>query len=84
MTKKKEKKAVTETKGEKFKRLASMRVNKALHTIALVGNLSGSGYEYSQEEVNKIFAAFNTRLKETYERFQPKKKGEEKKAEFTL
>lgn len=74
----------SETKTEKFRRLAINRVSKALKAMSLVGNLSGGGYEYTQEDVNKIFSAFNTRLKETYDKFQPRKKGEMKKDEFTL
>lgn len=85
MTKSKKEKKVkkVETKNEKFRRLASMRVSKALHTIDLVGNLSGSSYEYSIEEVNKIFSVFNTQLKAVYERFQPKKDGPKKEV-FSL
>lgn len=37
----------TESKHDKFKRLATQRVTNALEKIELIGNLSSSGYEYS-------------------------------------
>ena len=47
----------TESKHDKFKRLATPRVTNAIKKIELIGNLSSSGYEYTPEEVEKIFNA---------------------------
>ncbi len=66
----------TESKHDKFKRLATQRVNNALKKIELVGNLSSSGYEYSPEEVDKIFAALQHTLDSTKNRFSKSKKEE--------
>lgn len=50
--------AMNETKREKFIRLAENRTNKALEMIRLIGNLSNkSVYDYTNEEVEKIFHA---------------------------
>lgn len=43
-----------ETKQDRFKRLATKRMQKALNDIRLVGNLSGPGYESTPEQVNLI------------------------------
>lgn len=52
-----------ETKREKFVRLAESRTNKALEMIRLIGNLSNkSVYDYSQENVEKIFKALETEV----------------------
>ena len=43
---------------EKFVRLATKRVNAALKAMHLIGNLSNkSNYDYSQQDVQKIFRA---------------------------
>lgn len=65
-----------ETKHDKFKRLATQRVTNALKKIELIGNLSSSGYEYSPEEVEKIFAALQHTLDSTKSRFSKSKKEE--------
>ena len=45
----------TETKRQKFVRLAENRTNKILDMIQLLGNLSSLGtYEYTQQDVDKI------------------------------
>lgn len=43
-----------ETKAQKFSRLASARVSKAVKQIQALGNLSGSGYESTPEQRTKI------------------------------
>ena len=73
----------TETKADKFKRLASARVTKALNSIDLIGNLSGSGYEYTPEQIEAIFTALNEEMKLTYLKFQPKTR-ENTKKNFSL
>lgn len=71
-----------ETKHDKFKRLANQRVANALKKIELIGNLSSSGYEYSPEEVEKVFAALQQTLDSTKNRFSKAKKEETKKFEL--
>jgi len=46
-----------ESKSDKFKRLATKRVKNAISKVELIANLSGSGYEYTPEEVEKILNA---------------------------
>ncbi len=57
-------------KSETFKRLANMRVNKALNDLRLIGNLSNrSNYEFSAEEVDAIMSALKTGMAECRKRF---------------
>ncbi len=65
-------KTAPETKADKFKRLGEARVGKALKTISLIGNLSGSGYEYTAEQVSKITAALENAVTDTMARFNPR------------
>jgi uncharacterized protein YeeX (DUF496 family) len=54
----------------KFVNLANKRVNRALKTIQLIGNLSDrSNYDYTREDVEKIFQALRAELKRCEERF---------------
>lgn len=39
-----------ESKHDRFRRLSAPRINRALKSISLVGNLAGPGYEYTDEE----------------------------------
>ena len=71
--------AEAETKHDKFKRLANQRVANALKKIELIGNLSSSGYEYTPEEVDKIFIALQQTLDSTKNRFSKSKKEETQK-----
>lgn len=68
--------ASTETKREKFVRLAENRTNKILSTLALLGNCSNTGaYEYTQKDVDKIFKAIQAQVDETKRRFTQKGSG---------
>ncbi len=59
-----------ETKEEKFKRIASLRTQRILNDIRLLGNCSNrSGYAYSEEEVSKIFEAIKEKLESTRQLF---------------
>ena len=56
---------------EKFVRLANRRVNAAIKAIHLVGNLSNrSNYDYTEDDVRKIFAALNRELRQCRKRFE--------------
>ena len=71
-----------ESKHDKFKRLATQRVKNALKKIELIGNLSSSGYEYTPEEVEKIFISLQQTLDSTRNRFSKSKKEETNKFEL--
>lgn len=55
---------------EKFIELANKRVNTAIKSLRLIGNLSNkSNYSYTDTDVKKIFAALQRELKQAKERF---------------
>ena len=55
---------MSESRQEKFKRLATYRTNEVLKKLRILGNLSNkSNYDYSGEEISKIFSAIDTQLK---------------------
>ena len=59
-----------ETKRERFVRLAEARTNKIIDMIQLLGNCSNpSTYEYTPQDVEKIFSAIETELKEAKKKF---------------
>ena len=56
---------------EKFKKLAIARVNKALNTIRLIGNLSNkSHYTYSDDEARKIITSLENEIKSLRNKFR--------------
>lgn len=56
---------------ERFKRLAVYRTNEVLKKIKVLGNCANtSAYEYSEDEVNKIFSEIERKVKETKARFR--------------
>ncbi len=58
--------SVQEEKHDRFRRLASQRTNNVLKSIKILGNCSNkSSYNYTEEEVNKIFSEIERQLKET-------------------
>ena len=61
---------VKETKEQKFKRLAEVRVNNALQKIKLIENLASPSYSYSPEQIEKIIAALNACIAEVEQKFQ--------------
>ena len=59
-----------ENRHERFKRLAAKRTNDILEKIRILGNCSNkSSYEYTEEEVNKIFNEIDKQLKLTKAKF---------------
>lgn len=68
-----------ESKADKFRRIASPRVNKALDAIEKIGNCSSSSYEYTEEQVEAIFGAIEEAVRETKAKFQPRTKKEREK-----
>jgi len=64
------KKQKEESRSERFRRLATRRTNEIIKKISLLGNCSNrSSYDYSEQEVNKIFSAIEKELKEARARF---------------
>jgi hypothetical protein len=63
-------------KKERFKRLATQRTNAILQKLKVLGNCSNrSAYDYSEDEINKIFAEVERRVRETKAKFHfPKNK----------
>jgi len=59
-----------ETRHERFKRIATKRTNDILEKIRILGNCSNkSSYEYTEEEINKIFNEIEKQLKLTKAKF---------------
>lgn len=57
-------------KRERFLALAENRVNRLLKDIQLVGNLGNrANYDYSSDEVRKIFAAIEAEVRAARRRF---------------
>lgn len=70
-----------ETDAEKFKRLATRRVNMAIKHIRLIGNLSNkTNYQFNRKDVQKIFSTLKREIADTEELFQNK----ERRQKFTL
>ncbi len=63
-----------ESKNMKFKRIATKRVNDILKKFDLLENCSNkSHYQYSNEEVIKIFSTLEKRLREVKNTFKIEK-----------
>lgn len=64
-----------ETRNERFRRIAAKRTNEILEKIRILGNCSNrSSYEYTEEEVSKIFSEIEGQLKLTKARFLAEKR----------
>ena len=59
-----------ETKRECFVRLAEARTNKILNMLHLLGNCSSkSNYDYTEDDIKKIFGAIEKEVRATKNRF---------------
>ena len=59
-----------ESKRDRFVRLAEARTNKIIDMIQLLGNCSNLGaYDYTQQDVDKIFTAIENELREAKKKF---------------
>ncbi|MBU4369374.1 hypothetical protein KKG58_01270 [Patescibacteria group bacterium] len=67
-----------EQKRERFKRLANYRTNEILKRLRVLGNCSNrSAYEYTEEDINRIFSTIDRKIKDIKARFYfPKNKKE--------
>ena len=62
-----------ESKGDKFKRLASKRVVNAIQKIELITNLAAPSYESTPEEVTKILSALQSSVDKVKAAFSKQK-----------
>jgi len=68
---------MSETRREKFNRLATYRTNAVLDKIRILGNLSNrSNYDYDESDVKKIFGAIEEQIRLLKARFMSKKRRE--------
>jgi len=68
-----------ETKRERFIRVAETRTNKIISMIKLLGNCATpTNYEYTKDDVKKIFDAIDKELKCTKNKFLGSNEGNEK------
>ena len=62
-----------ESKRDRFVRVAERRTNAIMEKIRVLGNCSNTSmYEYTQEDVDKIFRALNKALRDTKLLFEQK------------
>lgn len=62
--------SINDSKKERFKRLAEYRTNEVLKRLRVLGNCANrSAYEYTEEDINKIFLEIERKMKETKARF---------------
>jgi hypothetical protein len=67
-----------ETKRDRFKRLAAARTSAVLRKLKVLGNCANSaGYEYTPEEVRRIFGAIESKVKEIRAKFSDSAIGDE-------
>ena len=69
-------------KRDNFKRLASQRTSAVLKRLKILGHCANRQYyEYSEEDIKKIFSAIERQLQEARSRFKANAESEE---EFKL
>ena len=59
-----------ESKADRFKRLSEPRVANAVKKIEIIGNLAGSNYEFTSEQINQMLATLKTAVGEVEAKFQ--------------
>ena len=60
-----------ETKAERFKRLATKRIQNVLYALRVLGNCANRGvYEYTSEDVRKIFNAIDKQVDDIKTKFK--------------
>ena len=57
-------------KKERFRRLAEYRTNEVLKRLKVLGNCANrSAYNYTEEEINKIFSEIERKVREIKSKF---------------
>lgn len=74
-----------ENKKENFKRISENRVSKILVLLSQLTNLSNSSYyEYTDEDIEKIFAAIEEETKKSKEMLLKGKNNKKRQKRFEL
>ncbi len=74
-----------ENKKENFKRISENRVSKILVLLSQLTNLSNSSYyEYTDEDIEKIFAAIEKETKKSKEMLLKGKNNKKRQKRFEL
>ena len=61
----------SETRRERFKRLATLRTNTILERLRILGHCANkSAYEYDEKEVDRIFSAIEDELRMIKSKFK--------------
>jgi hypothetical protein len=61
---------MSETNRDRFVRIAEARTNKIINMLRLLGNCSNkSNYEYTEEDIKKIYAAIDNEVKASKSKF---------------
>lgn len=69
---------ISDNKRERFKKLAVHRTNEVLKKLKVLGNCGNrSAYEYSEDEINRIFNEIDHTVKETKAKFHFPKRNKE-------
>lgn len=65
-----------ENKRDRFRRLATLRTNSVLKRLKVLGNCANrSAYEYTEDDLDKIFLEIERTVKDTKAKFHfPKKR----------
>lgn len=62
--------ALQSEKRERFKKLAVYRTNEVLKRLKILGNCSNrSAYDYSSEEIKKMFSAIENKVRDVKSKF---------------
>jgi hypothetical protein len=76
-----------ESKRDRFVRLANARATKAVTSIQLLGNLTGAGYEFTEDDRAALISVLNDAVTSVDSKFtealSPKEKKEREKKEKT-
>lgn len=67
---------VDETKRERFERIALARMNRALNSVRLIGNLASYNYDWNEADIERMRQSLNEVVDATFNRFQRHKRGE--------
>ena len=69
--------ASKESKQERFRRLATQRTNAVLHRLQILGHCANPQlYEYSEEDVKKIFRAIESEVRTIKAKFSNSNRSE--------
>jgi hypothetical protein len=68
--------AAQETPEERFRRLATSRVEHILDHLRILGNLASPNYRFTDEQIARIFEVIDETVHERKIRFRPRKKRE--------